>query len=104
MVSSKLFAENSDSLRILLEYASMMFLLLSSEELSFLFSRERVTIAELNVFHEKFNTLSMPEKIIISLFRAAMNCDGFVEDFQSARTNSANSYRTRKSHRRNTHK
>ena len=43
---------------------------------------ERLKIAELNAYHEKFNTLPMSEeKIIISAFRSARSCDSFVKEF-----------------------
>ena len=63
---SKLFAENSDGLRIMWEYTNIMFLFIAAED-STCFSRERGKIAELNVFHDKWNTLPMSdEKTIIS--------------------------------------
>ena len=59
----------------------MMYLSLSSEETLKRFVRERAKIAELIVFHEKFNTLPISEeKIIMLLFRSAMGMDNFVEE------------------------
>ena len=64
-------------------HTNMMFLFLSAED-STRFSRERSKIEELNKFHEKFNTIPMSEeKHIISLFRTAMSCDNYVEEFRS---------------------
>ena len=78
---SKLFAEKTEGLRLIWEYTNMMFLSLSSEESLNRFARERTKIAELNAFHEKFNTLPMSEeKTLISLFRSAMGMDSFVEE------------------------
>ena len=78
---SKLFAENSDGLRIMWEYTNMMFLFIAAED-NTRFSRESGKIAELNAFHEKCNTLPMSEeKTIVSLFRTAMMCDSHAEDF-----------------------
>ena len=63
------------------EYTNMIFLFITAED-STRFSRERGKIAELNAFHEKFNTLPMSEeKTFVSLFRTAMICDTNVEEF-----------------------
>ena len=57
----KLFAENSESLRLMWEYTIMLFLFVSAEDLT-CFSRERSKIEELNAFHEKFNMIPMNEE------------------------------------------
>ena len=78
---SKLFAEKTDGLRMMWEYLNMMFLSIP-EETRPRFQRELEKIAELNGFHDKYNTLPIQEeKAIISLFRTAMNNDSFVEEF-----------------------
>ena len=78
---AKLFAENSENLRVMWEYTNMMFLFISAED-STHFSRVRSKIEELNVFHEKFNTVPrIEEKNIISLFRTAMSFDNYMEEF-----------------------
>ena len=46
------------------------------------YQRELERIAELNGFHDKYNTLPIQEeKFIISLFRTAMDNDSYVEEF-----------------------
>ena len=78
---SKLIAENSESSKIMWEYTNIMFLFLAAEDAT-RFSKERGKIAELNAFHEKWNSLPMSEeKAIFSLFRTAMKCDTNVEEF-----------------------
>ena len=79
---SKLFAEKQEGVRLIWEYTNMMFLSITSEETLNRYAREVAKIAEMNTFHEKYNTLPMSEeKQIISLFRSAMSMDNFVEEF-----------------------
>ena len=79
---SKLFAENSEGVRLMWEYTNMIFLSITSEESRNRFSREISKIEDLNKFHDKYNTLPLSEeKELISLFRSAMGMDSWVEEF-----------------------
>ena len=67
---SKVFTEKPDGLCMMWEYSNMMFLSIP-EETRPRYQRELEKIAELNGFHDKYNTLPiLEEKAIISLFRS----------------------------------
>ena len=79
---AKPFAEKPDGLKLIWEYTNMIFLSISSEDALKRFARGKTKNAQLNAFHDKFNTLLLSEeKATISLFRSAMGMDNFVRSF-----------------------